>query len=438
MPRIFPERSATMTNECRLSRRAGWAVGQPIRYLMQEALSRPELISLAAGFVDQETLPLEATQAAVDHVLADRPRAQAALQYTSTMGDAVLRELLLARLEAADGAALSGQDLAIDRVVLTAGSNELLYLLGEILLDESDIVLCPAPSYFVYLGGLANLGARSYGVAVDQHGLIPEALEEALQQLDSSGELPRVKAIYVCTYHDNPSSLTLAAERRLQIVETARRYSRHGTIFVIEDAVYRELRYFGTDIPSLLAADPDGSTVIHTSSFSKTFSPGLRVGWGILPTALVEPFCNQKSNIDFGSPHFTQQVMAAILQLGLYDQHLDMLRDSYRHKLEAMVGSMEEHFRPLSHVSWLPAEGGLYVWMQVAGVDTGSTGPLFRKALDEGVMYVPGIHCYPQEGEPARHDMIRLSFGVQPAERIRAGVASLAQAIEEVSPLPTP
>ncbi|MDH3716511.1 MAG: PLP-dependent aminotransferase family protein [Planctomycetota bacterium] len=425
-----------MPNECRLSQRARWAVGQPIHYLMREALARPELISLAAGFVDQQTLPVEITQAAVEHVLADPRRGPAALQYTSTMGDAVLRELLLQRLQAADGAALSDPELSIDRMVLTAGSNELLYLLGEILLDESDIVLCPAPSYFVYLGGLANLGARSYGVAVDQHGLIPEALEETLQNLQRSGELPRVKAIYVCTYHDNPSSLTLAADRRSQIVETAKRYSRHGTIFVIEDAVYRELRYFGPDIASLLAADPDGSTVIHTNSFSKSYSPGLRVGWGILPTVLVEPFCNQKGNIDFGSPHFSQQVMAAVLQLGLFDQHLDILRNSYRHKLEAMVGAIEQHFRSMPHVSWLPAEGGLYVWMQVEGVDTGSAGPLFRKALDEGVMYVPGIHCYPLEGEAARHDMIRLSFGVQPAERIREGIASLAQAVEEVSHAP--
>jgi 2-aminoadipate transaminase len=400
---------------------------------MREALARPELISLAAGFVDQQTLPLEATQAAIEHMFVDQQRGQAALQYTTTMGDAVLRELLLERLQSADGAVLSDHDLSVDRVVLTAGSNELLYLLGEILLDESDIVLCPAPSYFVYLGGLANLGARSCGVAVDDHGLIPEALEETLQRLEQSGDLPRVKAIYVCTYYDNPSSLTLAADRRPRIVETARRYSRHGTIYVIEDAVYRDLRYFGPDIPSLLAADADGTTVIHTSSFSKSFSPGLRVGWGILPTALVEPFCNQKGNIDFGSPHFTQQVMAAVLQLGLFDEHLDMLRNSYRHKLEAMLAAIQQHFRPLSHVRWLPAEGGLYVWMQVEGVDTGSAGLLFHKALDKGVLYVPGIHCYPLEGEPARHDMIRLSFGVQPAGRIREGIASLALAIEEVS-----
>ena len=427
-----------MPNDSRLSQRARWAVGQPISFLMREALARPELISLAAGFVDQQTLPTEATQAAIDHVFSNTARGRAALQYTSTLGDPVLRELLLERLRAADGAHLHRSDLSVEQIALTAGSNELLYVLGEVLLDEGDIVLCPAPSYFVYLGGLANQGARSYGVAIDEQGLIPEALEESLRRLEKSGQLSRVKAIYICTYYDNPSSLTLAADRRAQVVEITNRYSRHGTIYIIEDAAYRELRYLGDDLPSLLSADEQGKTVIHTGSFSKSYSPGLRVGWGILPTELVEPFGNQKGNIDFGSPHFAQQIMTAVIELGLFDQHIQKLRTSYREKLEVMLDAVQQHFGDLPHVRWLPAQGGLYIWMQVEGVDTGSSSELFQKAIAEGVLYVPGVYCYPTDGEPARHDMIRLSFGVQPVERIREGVACLARAIEEVSREPVP
>ena len=91
----------------------------------------------------------------------------------------------------------------------------------------------------------------------------------------------------------------------------------------------------------------------------------------------------------------------------------------------------DEHFADFPSVSWLTATGGLYVWMKVAGVDTGAEGPLFKRALAEGMLYVPGIHCFPQDGEPARHDMIRLSFGVQPAERIRQGMGALAVAVRE-------
>ncbi|MEK6249530.1 MAG: PLP-dependent aminotransferase family protein [Planctomycetales bacterium] len=427
----------TMLDESRLSQRAKWAVGQPISYLMQEALARPELISLAAGFVDQATLPVEPARQAIDYLLSDPVRSRAALQYCSTMGDPDLRGTLLTRLHAADNTL--PRNHSIDQVIVTAGSNELLYLTSISLLDPGDIVLCAAPSYFVYLGGLANLGARSFGVTVDNEGIVPEALQEALNKCEAQGLQDRVKAIYVTTYFDNPSSITTSRARRAEIVEIARRWSRdHHKIYVIEDTAYRELRYFGEDIPSLLACDEDGDTVIYTSSFSNSFSPGLRVGWGVLPKELVEPICNQKGDIDFGSPNFSQQIIAAVFELGLYEQHVEMLCKDYRKKLEAMLAAAEEHFKDLPNVTWLPATGGLYVWLRVAGVDTGSQGPLFQRAMDEGMLYVPGNYCYPQEGEPAADDMIRLSFGVQPVDRIHRGVQALAEAVRSLAHDTTP
>lgn len=421
-----------MPDQSRLSQRARWAVGQPISYLMREALARPELISLAAGFVDQATLPVESTREAVDYVLSEPAHGRAALQYCGTMGDPVLRELLLARMQAADNIRASMDNRSVDQVILTAGSNELLYLASITLLDPGDIVLCAAPSYFVYLGGLTNLGARSVGVAVDEEGIVPEALQSALERCEAIGESRKVKAIYVTSYFDNPSSITMSAARRIQLVEIAKRWSRdHHKIHIIEDAAYRDLRYYGDDIPSIASVDDDGDTVIHTGSFSKSYCPGLRVGWGVLPKDLVAPICNQKGNINFGAPHFSQQVIAAVLKLELFDDHIERLRSEYRKKLQALLAAAEEHFGDFSSVSWLPATGGLYVWMKVAGVDTGAQGPLFERALAEGMMYVPGVHCYPQEGEPARNDMIRLSFGVQPAERIRQGMGALAVAVRE-------
>jgi 2-aminoadipate transaminase len=399
---------------------------------MAQALTRPELISLAAGFVDQTTLPVEAVRQAVDYVLSDPVRGQSALQYGTTQGDRPLREVLLDQLAAADGVDFAERGLTVDRVIATAGSNELLFLISETILDPGDIVLCGAPTYFVYLGALKNLGARSYGVAIDDEGVIPEALEDALTHLDAAGELDRVKAIYVTSYYDNPSSITLTAPRRAALVEIAKRFSRRAPIYVIDDAVYRELRYFGDDVPSLLAADEEADTVIHTSSFSKSFSPGVRVGWGMLPAELIDPVCNQKGNIDFGSPNLSQQIMATVLQLGLFDRHVERLRASYRPKLTAMLEALDEQFADIPGVSWTEATGGLYVWLKVGDVDTGSGGPLFRHALDKGVLYVPGIHCFPEEGEPPRTDMIRLSFGVQPPDRIRQGIALLAAAIGDV------
>ena len=250
-----------------LSRRAQCGAEGPINYLMQEALARPELISLAAGFVDQQTLPVSEVRQAVAQLLDDPVTARAALQYGTTAGDTELRGLLLARLRNLDGAALGNDRITIDRVIVTAGSNELLHLLGDALLDPGDIVLCTAPSYFVYLDALAGMGARSVGVQTDGEGMIPEALERELDRLQRAAELPRVKAVYLTSYYDNPQGTTLPGPRRKQIVEIVRRWSRESRIWIIEDAAYRDLRYAGADEPSLLSCDPDGETVIHTSSF---------------------------------------------------------------------------------------------------------------------------------------------------------------------------
>jgi len=400
---------------------------------MHHALAHPEVISLAAGFVDQQTLPVEATLTAAEALLGDPQAGRAALQYGTTAGYLPLRAQVLERLLAADGLSQAETTASIDQVVVTAGSNELLHLLADTLFDPGDIVLCAAPSYFVFLGMATNLGVRSIGVEMDSDGMIPEAVEEQLALLERRGELPRVKALYVVSYFDNPSSVTLAKERRGRLVEIAQRWSKHHPIYVLEDAAYRQLRYDGDDLPSLRAYDAEGQTVIVTETFSKSFSPGIRVGWGVLPKALVGPVLEQKGNVDFGSPNFAQHLMARILDQGLFEPHVERLRTSYRGKLAAMLEAADEFLAPLPGVHWLRPHGGLYVWLQLPEeIDAGPSGRLLQAALDEGVLYVPGQYCYPGEGVPAKHNTIRLSFGVQSPERIRAGIEALARALARV------
>ncbi|MDA7977339.1 MAG: PLP-dependent aminotransferase family protein [Pirellulales bacterium] len=416
-----------------MSRRAQNAAGQPISSLMQQALAHPELISLAAGFVDQASLPVELTSAAATSLVSDPVRAREALQYGTAAGHQPLREIVLQRHRNDDGLPACEDQLSVENVVLTAGSNQLLHLVADTILNEGDLVLCGAPTYFVFMGALANLGARSHGVACDDGGLIPEALEDELRRIEAAGELERVKAIYVVSYFDNPSGITLAAERRPQIVEIAKRWSKKQHIYVLDDAAYRSLRYSGEDVPSLQAYDETGETVIVAQTFSKSFSPGIRVGWGILPSALVEPVLNQKGNIDFGSPHFAQHLMAQVLSSGEFDNHVAVLRESYREKQTAMIKAAKEFFSSLDGVHYVKPQGGLYLWMQVPeSIDTGIDGKLFAAALQEGVMYVPGIYCYPMEGAPRRHNLMRLSFGVQTPDGIQEGMQKLAAAVRQV------
>ncbi len=401
--------------------------------LMAKTLGQPDLISLAAGFVDHELLPVEAARRALELVWSEPRRARAALQYGTTIGHPPLREAVLDRMLRADGKTAAELNARIENVVITAGSNQLLFLLGDVLCDPGDIVICPAPSYYVFLGALANLGVRAVGVETDQWGAIPEAVADELACCKTAGELGRVKAIYVTTYYDNPSGATLPVERRAALVEVAQRWSHEHPIYLIEDAAYRELRYVGEDVPSLRAFDPEGDTVVHAGSFSKSFSPGIRVGWGILPPALRGPLLAEKGNVDFGSPHFNQVLMAAVLEAGLFEPQLVRLRAGYREKIETGLRAAEEFLGPIGGIEWLRPGGGLYVWLRLPEhVDTGLAGPLFPRAVAEGVLYVPGEYCYPAQRAPRPRNMLRLSFGAVTCQELGRGVRALARAIRQV------
>jgi len=417
----------------RFSQRTAWTEESPISDLMSRALAHPQLVSLAAGFVDQKTLPIEGVAEAFADLLNDPADARAALQYGTTPGYAPLRAHVLDLHCQLDGTTAAAANLTIDRVVLTAGSNQLLHLVAESLLDPGDIVLCAAPTYFVFLGLLANLGARAIGVASDADGIRPDALEATLAKIDAAGDLARVKAIYVVSDFENPSGATLSAERRPQVVEIARRWSRLARIYVLEDAAYRELRYEGDHLPSLRSFDPEGITVVHAGTFSKSFSPGIRVGWGLLPPCLVEPVCNRKGNIDFGSPNFAQHLVDRVIRRGGYGPQVSRLKTTYSEKLQATLAAADQFLRGIPGVSWEAPCGGLYLWLQLPpGLDAGTKGPLFDLAIEEGVLYVPGEYCFAPEGEPVRRNTIRLSFGVPTVERIAEGVAALGRALRKV------
>ena len=418
----------------RLSERARRADGETIvSTLMAKTLAHPELISLAAGFVDTTGLPVETTLAAATAVLSNTDRARAALQYGTTAGSPPLREAILERLVRADGRSAAAMGLSIDHVVVTAGSNQLLHHVGEVLLDPGDIVLCAAPSYFVFLGVVESLGATTFGVEADEMGIIPEALDKALLTLERVGQASRVKAIYVTSYFDNPSGVSVSQERRPRLLEIAERHARDHKIYLIEDVAYRELRYRGDDLPSLRSYDETGNTVIQAGTFSKSFSPGIRIGWGILPEELVEPVLTQKGHLDFGSANFNQALMAEVFFLGEFDRHVEQVRDCYRNKMRSAIDAVDEYLRPINGVECVVPAGGLYVWLRLPNtIDTGLSGPLFDRAVDEGVLYVPGEVCYPSEGVQANKNTIRLSFGIQSCESIREGVAALARAIRSI------
>ncbi len=413
-----------------VSLRSQQTADQPISYFMQQAIENPGLISLAAGLVDPGSLPADEVRSALDELLARPATARAALQYGTTQGHAPLRDRLLARTVALDDVTAAEVSLTADDVVLTTGSQQLLYLIGEMLLDPGDLVITEAPSYFVYQGTLTSLGARTLAVPMDEDGMDTDALEELLARLERDGELERLRLIYVCDYFQNPSGRTLSLPRRRHLLELAQRYSRRHRILILEDAAYRELRYDGADLPSIKSFDTHNRHVLLAMTFSKPCAPGLKTGYGILPRELMTPLLRLKGNHDFGSNNLTQHLLDRLLVSGAYDRHVANLCDVYRAKRDTMLEALAEEFPASAGVRWTNPEGGLYVWLTFPpGTDAGPHNPLMHAALKEGVLYVPGQFCYLESsGVPIPANEARLSFGVAPPEQLREGIRRLARA----------
>lgn len=252
---------------------AGRTPDSPISFFVNKSFEDPTLISLAAGLVDTKSLPTAEISEAVAKIMADPKRSKVALQYGSTQGYKPLREKILERCCHRDGVNAMDVSLSVDDVIITTGSQQFLYLVGEALLNPGDIVIAEAPSYFVYQGCLVSFGVKVIGVPLDDDGMDIEVLERILTELRETGELSRVKMIYTVDYFQNPTGLTLSEERRPKIVELAKRFSSEHRIMVVEDAAYRELRFDGPDLPSIKSFDADNSHTIYTTTFSKPCAP---------------------------------------------------------------------------------------------------------------------------------------------------------------------
>jgi 2-aminoadipate transaminase len=398
---------------------------------MQLTLDRPKLISLAAGFTDSESLPVAEAAEILHDVLKPGKRAQAALQYGSTAGDPRLRERTLKRIEKLDGGRTG---YSTDDVIITHGSQQLLYILTEALCDPGDIVLVEDPTYFVYLGILQSHGIRARGVRLTPAGLDVDDLQRVIEDLKRKGELGRVKMLYQVTYFQNPTGWTSQFEHKAAALELLRKYERYAghPIYLLEDAAYRELRFSGGDVASALAAPKFRDRVLYAGTYSKPFATGARVGFGILPKPVRTAALRIKGNHDFGTANLLQQLLLRALETCKYESHLVEIQRRYKRKAQLMTAAVEAHFP--SRVDWVRPNGGLYVWATAPrGTSAGVKSKLFRCALERNVLYVPGELCYaddPGRRKPNR-DM-RISFGGAADADIPVGIARLGSILRKL------
>jgi 2-aminoadipate transaminase len=406
----------------------------PISWLMELTLTRPQLISLAAGFTDNASLPVSEVRALAREILGTTKTGQPALQYGTTLGDPALRQCTASSFALMDGVLGRHPAYSPGRLLITHGSQQFLYMLTEALCDPGDIVIVEDPTYFVYLSILQSHGIETRGVPMERDGLSITGLERTLQALKRTGDLKRVKLLYLVSYFQNPTGVTTSFAKKRAALKLLRQYERAAghPIYLLEDAAYRELRFSSGDVHSALAVRGHADRVIYSGTYSKPFATGVRVGFGILPEPLFTTTLRIKGNHDFGTANFLQRIITRALQSGRYEKHLSALRKRYAHKAHLMHDAIAKHF-PREVECW-EATGGLYFWARLPRkIQTGPKSKLFQRALENNVLYVPGELCYaddPTRSKP-RNEM-RLSFGGAPDAAITEGIARLGKAIKAV------
>jgi 2-aminoadipate transaminase len=405
-----------------------------ISWLMHAALAHPRLISLAAGFTDNESLPVADARILINDIFRSSRIGQVALQYGTTIGDPPLRRYTAARLQRLDSVGGKSASFSPERVMITSGSQQLLYMITEALCDAGDIVLVEDPTYFVYLGITQSHGLSTRAVQMESDGIALAHLEKVLASLKRSGKLKRLKLLYLVSYLQNPTGITTSFEKKVGVLKLLRKYERAAghAIYLLEDAAYRELRFAGKEEKSALAVSGFEERVIYAGTYSKPFATGIRLGFGVLPKSVFQVVARIKGNHDFGTSNLLQQLMARALTSGRYDRHLIALHKRYAHKARVMREALEKHF-PLE-VKWDLPDGGLYFWARLPrGMKSGTNSKLFRAALANDVLYVPGELCYADDPSRRKPDSeIRISFGSATEENIREGIKRLGKVLRTV------
>jgi 2-aminoadipate transaminase len=373
-------------------------VGEGIAFVLG-FLGRSDLISFAGGFPDPLTFPRERASALLAE-FAETGEATA-FQYTPTRGLGGTLDAVAGRL-----AQVQGRRPADDELLITSGGIEALELTCKTFLDPGDTVLVEAPTYLGALMAFRGFEAEIVAVSLDQDGLQVDELERVL----AGGARP--KLLYTIPDHQNPAGVSLSTERREALVELAR---RHGFL-IVEDVAYRELRFEGEWPPSLWSLAPDVVAQIGTTS--KTFLPGVRLGWAAAPAEVAAQLVNAKQNTDQCAGGLGQRMLEEYIRRGWIEEQLPRSRELYRRKCDRLLAALEREMP--AGVRWTHAEGGFYSWLTIAGVDSEA---LAARAADNGVGVVPGTLFYP-DGRGAEN--LRLSFSMVDESLIDEGVERLA------------
>jgi 2-aminoadipate transaminase len=370
-----------------------------------------DLISFSGGFPDPATFPGPVLAEILGKLIAAGDAS--AMQYAPTPGLPGPRAFIAERLEQLEGRGPEEEELLI-----TSGAIEALELLSKTFLDPADVVLVEGPTYLGAIMAFQSFQAGVEAVAIDNDGLDVEALERRL----TGGRAP--KLLYTIPDYQNPAGVSLSEERRRALVALARRYG----LLLVEDVAYRELGFAGERPPSLWSLAPD--TVVQAGTFSKTFFPGVRLGWAAGPAEVVAKLVLAKQNSDQCAGALGQRLLEEYGRQGFLEEQNARARTLYGRRcsllLEALKTEMPEQ------VAWTWPKGGFFSWLTLPdGVDAVE---LSKRAMAEGVAFVPGVPFFP---DGRGRNNLRLAFSRIDDQLIPQGVRRLAslfrQAVKETS-----
>ncbi|RME91457.1 MAG: PLP-dependent aminotransferase family protein [Anaerolineae bacterium] len=375
---------------------------------------QPDIISFAGGLPAPEVFPVEKFREACNIVLQEH--GARALQYSTTEGYRPLREMI-ARHSNRYGIAVTAEN-----ILITSGSQQALDLIGRMFINRGDRILVESPTYLGALQAWNAYGAQYVTVPVDDEGMVTEKLEGALR----TGP----KFIYVLPNFQNPSGVTLSLERRRHLVELADKYG----VPIIEDDPYGQLRYEGQHLPPVVAVDSqyrrdNGSTysgnVIYLSTFSKLLAPGIRLAWVIAPKDVTRKLVMAKQAMDLHTATFNQMVAYEVGKGGFLDEHVKVIRATYKERRDVMLEVMEELFP--SEVYWTKPQGGMFLWgILPEGMDSAE---VLKKAVERKVAFVPGAAFHPNGGG---QNTMRINFSYSAPETIREGIGRLGRLLKEL------
>jgi 2-aminoadipate transaminase len=369
--------------------------------------NRPEVVSLAGGMPNIADLPLDVVGSTLNSlVLHDGRRA---MQYGSGQGEPMMREHICEVMK------LEGISAHPDDVTVTVGSQQGLDLITRIFCDPGDVVLCEAPSYVGALGVFRSYQAEVVHVAMDEQGLDPVALQEAISALHSAGR--KIKFLYTIPNFHNPAGVSQSLDRRMAILEVAKR----ADLLVIEDNPYGLLGFEGDPVPAVRSLDAD--TVVYLGSFSKTFAPGFRIGWVLAPHAVREKLMLAQESSTLCPPVFSQFAISAYLTRHDWRGQIKIFSEMYRERRDAMLVGLADHMP--TGTTWTVPTGGFFVWVTLPpGLDSQSMLP---RAVTARVAYVPGTAFY-ADGFGSRN--MRLSYCYPTPERIIEGTRRLGEVLQ--------